>query len=126
MTVVLDSNILIDHLRAHPGARVRVRDELSASRTLAASTLTKVEVLAGMRSAERTATRRLFDVIDWVSVTDEIAERAGALARAHRTSHQDIETVDFVIAATAQHLDAELWTLNLKHFPMFSDLEAPY
>lgn len=126
MTVVLDSNVLIDHLRAHPGARGRVRAELAASRTLMASTLTKVEVLAGMRSSERSATRSLFDAIGWIGVSDEIAERAGALAGAHRASHRYIETVDFVVAATAQQLEAELWTVNVRDFPMFPGLEAPY
>jgi hypothetical protein len=30
------------------------------------------------------------------------------------------------VAAVTQHLDAELKTTNLKHFPMFPKLEAPY
>jgi predicted nucleic acid-binding protein len=34
--------------------------------------------------------------------------------------------VDYVIAATAREFGAELATLNLKQFPMFPDLRAPY
>ncbi len=30
------------------------------------------------------------------------------------------------IAATAEHLGAELATLNVRHFPMFGDLGLPF
>jgi predicted nucleic acid-binding protein len=33
---------------------------------------------------------------------------------------------NLIVAALAQHLDADLKTTNLKHFPMFKDLRAPY
>jgi len=33
---------------------------------------------------------------------------------------------DLVIAATAQDLGLELATGNVKHFPMFKSLRAPY
>jgi predicted nucleic acid-binding protein len=33
---------------------------------------------------------------------------------------------DLIVAALAQHLDADLKTTNLKHFPMFPKLRAPY
>jgi predicted nucleic acid-binding protein len=31
-----------------------------------------------------------------------------------------------VIAATVESLGAELWTRNVKHYPMLRDLTAPY
>jgi predicted nucleic acid-binding protein len=55
-----------------------------------------------------------------------VAERAGMLANRYLRSHPGVDPVDYVIAATAQHLGAELWTRNLKHFPMFPGLSAPY
>jgi predicted nucleic acid-binding protein len=33
---------------------------------------------------------------------------------------------DLAIAATAEQLEATVATLNLKHFPMFRNLRAPY
>ena len=42
------------------------------------------------------------------------------------TASGHVETFDFVIAATTERLNATLWTLNLKHFPMFPDIAAPY
>ena len=126
MTVVVDTNVLIDHLRGRPEARRRLEQAVEASIPLFASTLTRVELLAGMRSDERTATRTLVDAMRWTPVTNEIAERAGALARSHRSSHREIGIVDYVIAATTETLHAELWTLNVRHFPMFPELAPPY
>jgi predicted nucleic acid-binding protein len=33
---------------------------------------------------------------------------------------------DLIVAALAQHLDAALKTTNVRHFPMFKRLKAPY
>ena len=88
--------------------------------------VTKVEVLGPMRTGGRTAARALFRAVDWLPVTDPVAERAGALARHYRRSHGAIDVVDYLIAATAQEQDAALWTRNVRHFPMFPDLAPPY
>jgi predicted nucleic acid-binding protein len=37
-----------------------------------------------------------------------------------------VDPVDYVIAATAEMLNAELWTTNVNHFPMFPDLRSAY
>jgi predicted nucleic acid-binding protein len=55
-----------------------------------------------------------------------MSERAGMLANRYLRSHPGVDPVDYVVAATAQHLGAELWTRNLKHFPMFPGLSTPY
>ena len=93
---------------------------------MAASVLTKVEILAGVRPDETEATRRLLERLEWIDVDGEVAEEAGALAARYVRSHPGIEVVDYVIAASAQRLDAELWTTNVRHFPMFEDLASPY
>jgi predicted nucleic acid-binding protein len=48
------------------------------------------------------------------------------LANRYRRSHPGVDTVDYVIAATAQQLEADLWTATSKHFPMVPGLSAPY
>jgi predicted nucleic acid-binding protein len=60
------------------------------------------------------------------SVSDAIAARAGGLLRKYRRSHPGIDLVDYMIAATAEELDAELMTLNVRHFPMFKNLRAAF
>lgn len=88
--------------------------------------LTRVEVLAGVRSGERRRTEALFRLLRWVTADEDLADRAGALAREHRRSSPGVDPVDYVVAATAQLLGAELWTRNVRHFPMFGGLQAPY
>ena len=90
------------------------------------SVVTKVEVLAGMRDGEEVSTRRLLDALEWIAVSDTTAEKAGLLANQYLKSHPGVDPVDYIIAATASEVGAELWTQNLKHFPMFSGLAAPY
>jgi predicted nucleic acid-binding protein len=126
MAIVVDTSVLIDHLRGDQGARGALCQATQAGERLAASVLTKVEILAGMRAGEEHATHRLLDSLDMVGVDDPGAERAGLLANRYLRSHPGVDPVDYVIAATAQHLGADLWTRNLRHFPMFPGLVAPY
>jgi len=54
-----------------------------------------------------------------------VTRLAGDLARTYRRSHQGIVAADYLIAATALILDAELLTLHVRHFPMLAGLQAP-
>jgi predicted nucleic acid-binding protein len=126
MTVVLDTSVLVDHLRGDERARRVLAERAHAGEPLSASVLTKVELLAGVRADEEDRTRRLLEVLDWREVDDQLAERAGRLASRFVRSHPGVEIVDYVIAATVERLEAELLTRNRKHFPMFPDLTDPY
>lgn len=126
MTVILDTSVLIDHLRGDPRARRLVKALDGRGETLSASVLTKVELFAGMRPAEHAQTRRLIEAVNWLDVDDDLGERAGALAARFLRSHPGIELVDYVIAATAERLGADLLTRNRRHFPMFPALSDPY
>ena len=86
----------------------------------------RAEVLAGMRAPEEAATRDLLRLITWVDVDESLAEAAGSLGRRYLRAHQGIEVTDLILAALTQYLDAELKTTNVKHFPMFEGLKAPY
>lgn len=123
---ILDTSILIDHLRGRGGALDAFRDALLGGEDMAASVVTKAEVLAGMRSPERHRTKTLLDAVRWIDLENDDAELAGEFARLYRRSHQSIDLPDYLIAATAYRRDAELWTTNVKHFPMFEDLAPPY
>ena len=126
MTILVDTSVLIDHLRGDDAARRALTGATLNGARLASSTVTKVEVLAGLRQDEEEATRRLLSALDWIPVDDAIAERAGRLANRYLRSHPGVDPVDFIIAATAELHDAELWTRNTKHFPMVADLTPPY
>jgi len=123
---IADSNVLIDWLRGREEARALVGPAFEESGVIAASVLSRTELLHGLRPHERPAFERLASALDWIPVTAEIADAAGEMASAFRRSHAMIETVDYVIGASAQTIGASLWTRNVKHFPMFPGLRAPY
>lgn len=126
MTVLLDTSVLVDHLRGNVEARDAMLGAIAAGQRLAASVVVKVEVLAGVRPGEEPATRKLLDALEWFAVDDDVAERAGQLANRYLGSHPGVDPVDYIIAATAIANDADLWTRDVKHFPMFEGLSAPY
>jgi predicted nucleic acid-binding protein len=126
VTVLVDTSVLVDHLRGDARARETLLAARAAGHDLAASVLTRTELLAGARPAEMPRITALFGVIRWVAVDGAIADRAGEHARTYLASHRSIDLTDYVIAATSEALGAELLTLNVKHFPMFAGLQRPY
>lgn len=120
---VVDTSVLVDVLRgSRPAAAwLGTLDEVPAC-----SEVSRTEILRGVRSAERTATERLLQALRWIPVDEAVSRRAGELGRKHRRSHTGLATADLLIAATAQLLGADLATGNVRHFPMFAGLSAPY
>lgn len=123
MSVVFDTSILIDILRNDRAALAYVR---GVREVPICSEATRVEVVRGLRSAERAGAERLFQTLRWVSVDEPISRRAGELGRRWDRHRSGISLADLVIAATAEQLDAELVTTNVRHFPMFETLGSPY
>jgi len=120
---VCDTTVLVDSLRGRPEADRYLRSLASAPRC---SEVTRVEVLRGVRSAERSRTARLLGSFTWVPLDGNIAARAGELGRRFRSSHPGISTADLIVAATALELGVELATSNVRHFPMFPRLRPAY
>ncbi len=123
---LVDSSVAIDYLRNHQPAVELVR-RLTRERTwLAASELVRFEVLAGARPPEEPAVKSFFRVLAWIPVDETVARRAAALARRFRRAHSGIEDGDYIIAATALELEADLLTTNVRHFPMLPGLPPAY
>jgi len=91
-----------------------------------AATVTRTEVLVGMQPSQAEATYALFGIFRWMDITTPIADLAGNMASRFRRSHPGIDTADYLIAAVAIELGAQLVTLNVRHFPMFPNLQPPY
>ena len=125
MKALVDTSILVDYLRGHEKAAALLEPG-RASGPLHASEITRLEVLAGMRPSEEGPTRLLLSTLAWHEVDDEVAEEAGRLGRQWLPSHPGIDSADLAIAATAILSQAELLTLNVRHFPMFPKLRRPY
>lgn len=123
---VVDTTIAVDHLRGAPAATELLAGLISDGETLVASEITRFELLAGVRKAELEALEAFFSSLAWASIDEEISRTAGTLAHRLRPSHGGIDDADYLIAATAIVLDANLLTTNVRHFPMIKGLRAPY
>lgn len=119
---LFDTDVLIEHLKGTEEATALLL-EASSSGQAACSVLTRFELLAGMRSNERSQIRKLLDSLTNLETSPEVATRAGEWARSFRRSHEGISSIDYLIAATAEVHGADLFTRNVKHFPMFPGLE---
>lgn len=123
--ILVDTDVLIAHLRGTTAAR----DWLKLTRLqepLAVSVVSITELTGGMRSAERREVWGLLGSLHIEPVTEIVARRAGELMRTYRKSHTRIGLGDYLIASTAETRGLALATLNLRHFPMFPELEAPF
>jgi len=124
--VVVDTSVLIDHLRGHEGAVACLGAAIDRGDELWSIPVVRTEVLAGARASEMDATRALLDSLRWLDVTVELADEAGALAARYLRSHPGVDTVDHLIAAATLRLDATLLTRNVRHFPVFEGLAPAY
>jgi predicted nucleic acid-binding protein len=125
VTDVVDTSIIIDVLRGESAATDLLHHLLDAG-PLHSSEVVRLEVLAGMRPRETRATRALLGVFTWHPLDENIAEIAGELGRRWLPGNRGIDSADLAVAATAIALDGRLVTRNVKHFPMFEGLTAPY
>ncbi|HSZ70184.1 MAG TPA: type II toxin-antitoxin system VapC family toxin [Solirubrobacteraceae bacterium] len=126
MSALADTSVLVDYLRGVESARELLRSALARDEIVAASVLTRIELSIGMRPAERRATDALVGALRWLPVESTVADRADALARRYGRSHSGIDAVDYCVAASALVNGLDLWTLNVRHFPMFPGLRAPW
>ncbi len=124
--VLVDTDVLIDFLRGHERAVSFV--EVHSDRIILSS-IVVAELYAGVRGgrdgAEQVALERFLSLFRIVPVNDDIARLGGLYRRDYFRSH-GVGLADAVVAATATVEDAELKTLNVRHYPMFEDIEPAY
>lgn len=123
---LLDTSVAVDHLRGITPAVELITGLATAGTTMAASEVVRFELLAGVRDDERDALERFFSALSWVPVGEEVTRAAGSLARDHRGAFSGIDDADYLIAATALLLEADLLTTNVRHFPMLTGLRPAY
>jgi len=120
-SVLLDTGVLIAHLRNLPGVKEFMK-RLASEATLLVSAVTVVEIWQGAKPAEIEKTRLLFEALKVIPLDENLAERAGQLAGKLRQSGFTIGLADVVIAATAIQAEAPIITTNPRHFTPISEL----
>lgn len=124
--ILIDSDVLIEHLRGNTDARDWLVQARRTSGPLAMSVISATEIAGGMRSPERREVMRLLGSMQRFEVTEQVTWRAATLMREYRRSHSGIGLGDYLIAATALTEGLELATLNVRHYPMFTALKRPF
>ncbi len=123
--VVLDTSIVIDHLRQKPGHTTQLLRivESHSLRSLAISVVSIQELYRGESTRDAHKEDLMLTTIASLQVlpyTYEIALLAGKIGRDVKRS---IEFADAAIAATAIMHNASLSTLNKKDFSLVPELE---
>ena len=120
--LLIDTDILVDFLRGFPKA---VKYLKTRSEEILVSAITVAELYAGVRDDERRHLDDLISLFEVVPISREIAVTGGLFKQQYHKS-PGVGLADAIIAATSVKSEAELKTLNTKHFPMIKGLRSPY
>jgi hypothetical protein len=126
MNALIDTDVLIDHLRGVAVARDLLLHLLESGGPPAISAITVAEIEAGIGESERETVEVLLDRLPALALDPEIARTGGRFRREYGASH-GVLLPDALIAATAVKHGRTLYTLNRKHYPMPEvELVVPY
>ncbi len=113
----------VDFLRGHPKAAHLIHDH--AGRIILSS-MVAAELYAGVKGNKELATLdKLLSLFRMVPVSAEMARIGGLFKRDYAKSH-GVGLADAIVAATATAENADLATLNVKHYPMIENLKPAY
>jgi predicted nucleic acid-binding protein len=122
-SILLDTDVLVDFLRGHSKAVAFVN---AHSARIILSSIVVAELYAGVKGDEEQATLEDFvSLFRVVPVSAEIAKAGGLYKRDYGKLHS-VGLADAILAATAEAENAELKTLNRKHYPMLKRLRPAY
>jgi predicted nucleic acid-binding protein len=121
--ILLDTDVLVDFFRGHSKAVAFIN---AHSDSIILSSIVVAELYAGVKGdAEQTVLEHFISLFRVAPVTAEIAKAGGLYKRDYGKSH-GVGLADAILAATAEAENAQLKTLNVKHYPMLKDLRPAY
>ena len=122
-SLLLDTDVLVDFLRGYGKAVTFVNTHSSR---IILSSIVVAELFAGVNEdADLTALENFVSLFRVIPLTTEIAKTGGLYKRDYGKSH-GVGLADAIIAATCEAENAELKTLNIKHYPMIKNLKQAY
>lgn len=122
-SLLLDTDVLVDFFRGYSKAVAFVNKNSSR---IILSSIVIAELYAGVKGdAELTVLENFISLFRIIPVTSEIARMGGLYKRDYGKSH-GVGLADAIIAATCEAENADLKTLNVKHYPMIKGLRPTY
>ena len=115
MKLIADTSIVIDDFRGGPHWR-NFLHTLTEDVELYLPTVVLFEVYSGSSTRDREGinkVKRVLGHFQSIQLTEQIAQRAGEL---YRDVSHGLGVADYIIAATALDIGADVVTLNRKHF----------
>ncbi len=115
---IFDTTVFIDYLRGRKEVVPLIQAVLDRRVNPAISIITVVELWAGVKDTkDEKRHKALLLPFRRIQIHSAIAYRAGALAYSfYKNGDKSISLPDFIIAATAEYLNADIVTRNGKHF----------
>jgi predicted nucleic acid-binding protein len=121
--ILLDTDVLVDFFRGYSKAVSFVN---ANSSRIILSSLVVAELYAGVKGdSEQTVLENFISLFPVIPVGVEIAKRGGLYKRDYGKSH-GVSLADALLAAAAEAENAQLKTLNTKHYPMIKGLSPAY
>jgi predicted nucleic acid-binding protein len=121
--ILLDTDVLIDFFRGFDKAVTFVK---KYNTRIILSSIVVAELFAGVKGeAEQAALQNFVSLFRVVPVDTEIGKAGGLYKRNYGNSY-GVGLADAILAATAESENAELKTLNIKHYPMIKGLKPAY
>lgn len=115
---VLDSSVLIGHLRDLPLVAAGLRSRLGDGHTLATTCVNVAEVHRGLRPKERRRAEPFLDALRFLATDRGAARRAGQYQAEWARRGRTIHTADALVAGTARAHGAVVLTHNVDDFPL--------
>jgi predicted nucleic acid-binding protein len=121
--ILVDTDVIVDFFRGNSKAAAFIN---TRSDRIVLSSIVVAELYAGVKGdAEQQTLEDFVSLFRIVPVDAEIAKTGGLYKRNYGKSH-GVGLADAILAATAEAEDAELKTLNTKHYPMLQGLKPAY
>ncbi len=117
MTTLLDSTVLIDHLRGRPASE-RIERLIRFGELVVTSAVNVEEIVRGLRPDEEAAADDLFRALVILPIGLEEGRQAGTWRREYAAQGLTLSQADCLIAAAAKAAGARLATGNPAAFPM--------
>jgi len=116
--IIVDTDVLIWILRGRIDIKEKMLEFIQdISIKLFITPIQISEIYAGLKENEKIKTSLFLDSFPCITIDSQIGKLAGEYVNKYKKSH-GVTVSDSLIAACSKIHNLQLWTLNIKHYPM--------